>query len=85
MKNEEERDEWNPPLESWAGTVVESNANEMTLLFADSEQHTIPTSETWTGHTTTEIDESALPSKKSQLRQSRFYRQDAEAQKTFVL
>ena len=51
-------------MEPWAGTVVESNANETTLLFTDGEEHTIPTSEAWTGHITTEMDESALPSKK---------------------
>ena len=64
LKNEKERHERNPSLEPWAGTVVESNANETTLLFTDGEEHTIPTSEAWTGHITTEMDESALPSKK---------------------
>ena len=51
-------------MEPWTGTVVESNANETTLLFTDGEEHTIPTSEAWTGHITTEMDESALPSKR---------------------
>ena len=51
-------------MEPWAGTVVESNANETTLLFTDGEEHTIPTSAAWTGHITTEMDELALPSKK---------------------
>ena len=64
LKNEIERHERNPSLEPWAGTVVELNANETTLLFTDGEQHTIPTSEAWTGHITTEMDESALPSKR---------------------
>ena len=43
LKDEEERHERNPAaLEPWAGTVVESNSNETTLLFADGEEHTIP-------------------------------------------
>ena len=64
LKNKIERHERNPSLEPWTGTVVESNANETTLLFTDGEEHTIPTSAAWTGHITTEMDELALPSKK---------------------
>ena len=49
LKNEIERHERNPSLEPWTGTVVESNANETTLLFTDGKEHTIPTtSEAWT-------------------------------------
>ena len=49
LKNEIERHERNPSLEPWAGTVVELNANETTLLFTDGKEHTIPTtSEAWT-------------------------------------
>ena len=64
LKNESERHERNPSLEPWTGTVVKSDANETTLLFTDGEEHTIPTSEAWTGHITTEMDESALLSKR---------------------